>query len=65
MIRHGVAGWELEDMEWDERDGVAILAYSHPSSTELAFRAVCQPTRRGHVGWEVLALRPQRVLTLG
>jgi hypothetical protein len=63
-VKHGIDGWELEDMEWDLRTGVAEFRYFHFASFSERFVTRPQPTRPGHVAWAKLGHRPQRVLTL-
>lgn len=50
-IAHGVAGWSLEDMDWDPSTGVAVFTYSH---AQLGTREVtrAQPCHPSHAGWD-------------
>lgn len=63
-MQHGSDGWVLEDMEWDENDGVARLEYSNRNVIGTRSRFVDQPTRPGHKSWLLLFAEPQTVMTI-
>jgi hypothetical protein len=62
-IQHGVGGWRLEEMDWDADSGLASFLYRH-SDGRIAAEFRPQPTREGHLYWEVMCLLPYGTLTL-
>lgn len=53
---HGVGGWNLEDFEWFEEDGMALLEYERKDrlgnvrERREVWRS--QPTKPSHEGWK-------------